>query len=72
MRLFFFFLQLPNVSPATGEPDAAVPYKALMKFRTGLDPADMMKPCVGCNGVPAAPGVVRVGDVVYVRKMAPP
>ncbi|KAG5638018.1 hypothetical protein H0H81_002219 [Sphagnurus paluster] len=60
---------LPNVSPDTGERDKAVPYKVIMKFRTGLDPAEMMKPCVGCNGVPAASGEVSVGDVVYVKKM---
>ncbi|KAF8079183.1 MOSC N-terminal beta barrel domain-containing protein [Lyophyllum atratum] len=60
---------LPNVSPTTGERDKAVPYKVIMKFRTGLDPVEKMKPCVGCNGVPAADGVVSVGDVVYVKKM---
>ncbi|KAF8868096.1 MOSC domain-containing protein [Infundibulicybe gibba] len=59
---------LPNVSPDTGERDPAVPYKILMKFRTGIDPADKMKPCVGCNAVPAASGVVSVGDVVIVRR----
>ncbi|KAF5385103.1 hypothetical protein D9615_001042 [Tricholomella constricta] len=55
---------LPNVSPDTGERDKAVPYKVIMKFRTGLDPIEMMKPCVGCNGVPAANGEVSVGDIV--------
>lgn len=60
---------LPNVSPETGERDNAVPYKVLMKFRTGIDPAQKMKPCVGCNGVPASDGVVKIGDWVYVKKM---
>jgi len=60
---------LPNVSPETGEADKAVPYKVLMKFRTGLDPTAMMKPYVGCNAVPDAEGVVKVGDVVFVRKV---
>lgn len=59
---------LPNVSPETGVRDAAVPYKVIMKFRTGLDPTQKMKPCVGCNGVPDGPGVVKVGDRVYVKK----
>ncbi|TFK41978.1 MOSC N-terminal beta barrel domain-containing protein [Crucibulum laeve] len=60
---------LPNVSPETGERDKAVPFKVLMKFRTGVDPMQKMKPCVGCNGVPDGDGVVRVGDVVFVKKM---
>jgi len=60
---------LPNVSPDTGVRDKAVPYKVIMKFRTGIDPIEKMKPCVGCNGVPAADGIVSVGDVVYVKKM---
>ncbi|KAF8641062.1 hypothetical protein AX17_000706 [Amanita inopinata Kibby_2008] len=59
---------LPNVGPETGQRDKAVPYKVLMKFRTGLDPEEMMKPCVGCNAVPAGNGVVNVGDLVHVRK----
>ncbi|KAF8963903.1 MOSC N-terminal beta barrel domain-containing protein [Flammula alnicola] len=60
---------LPNVSPETGERDNAVPYKVLMKFRTGLDPGNKMKPCVGCNAVPSGNGGVSVGDWVYVKKM---
>jgi len=40
-----------------------------MKFRTGLDPKHKSKPCVGCNAVPSGSGVVKVGDVVYVKKM---
>ncbi|KAH6917093.1 hypothetical protein BKA70DRAFT_1251338 [Coprinopsis sp. MPI-PUGE-AT-0042] len=59
---------LPNVSPESGVRDAAVPYKVLMKFRTGLDPTHKMKPCVGCNGVPDRAGVIKVGDKVYVKK----
>ncbi|KAJ7492265.1 MOSC N-terminal beta barrel domain-containing protein [Mycena latifolia] len=55
---------LPNVSPETGERDKAVPYKTLMKFRTGFDPQNKMKPCVGCNGVPSGVGEIRVGDCV--------
>ncbi|GLB43597.1 putative MOSC domain containing protein [Lyophyllum shimeji] len=54
---------LPNVSPETGVRDKAVPYKVIMKFRTGVDPIDKMKPCVGCNGVPAADGVMNGGVV---------
>jgi len=53
---------LPNISPETGERDKAVPYKTLMKFRTGFDPQDKMKPCVGRNGVPLGVGEIRVGD----------
>jgi len=60
---------LPNVSPELGERDKAVPYKVLMKHRTGLLPAKMHKPCLGCNGVPTASGVVRVGDWVKVHKV---
>ncbi|KAF8913229.1 hypothetical protein CPB84DRAFT_1820649 [Gymnopilus junonius] len=60
---------LPNVSPETGVRDQAVPYKVLMKFRTGLDPTAKMKPCVGCNAVPNGSGVVSVGDRVYIKKM---
>lgn len=60
---------LPNVSPETGERDKAVPYKVLLKFRTGLHPKMKTKPCVGCNGVPRGAGVVSVGDAVYVRRM---
>ncbi|KAG5643498.1 hypothetical protein DXG03_000739 [Asterophora parasitica] len=60
---------LPNVSPDTGIRDAAVPFKMIMKFRTGIDPDAMRTPCVGSNGVPAASGVVSVGDTVFVRKM---
>jgi len=60
---------LPNVNPQTGERDNAVPFKVLMKFRTGLDPKHMLKPCVGCNGVPAGDGVIAVGDDVYIKKV---
>ncbi|KAF5356153.1 hypothetical protein D9756_003693 [Leucocoprinus leucothites] len=60
---------LPNVDPETGEKDAAVPYKVIMKFRKGLDPVEKMKPCIGCNAVPQAEGIVSVGDDVYVKKM---
>ncbi|KAF5374882.1 hypothetical protein D9758_000495 [Tetrapyrgos nigripes] len=60
---------LPNVSPETGIRDKAVPFKVLMKFRTGIIPDDKWKPCVGCNGVPRSEGMISVGDVVVVRKM---
>ncbi|KIK62238.1 hypothetical protein GYMLUDRAFT_42185 [Collybiopsis luxurians FD-317 M1] len=60
---------LPNVSPDTGVRDKAVPYKVLMKFRTGVDPLNKMKPCVGCHGVPLGNGTIRVGDEVFVKKM---
>ncbi|KAJ3534892.1 hypothetical protein NM688_g7061 [Phlebia brevispora] len=61
---------LPNVDPQTGVRDAAVPYKVLMKFRTGVDPANMNKPCFGCNGVPEDEGTVQVGDFVTVLEHA--
>ncbi|THV06478.1 hypothetical protein K435DRAFT_743533 [Dendrothele bispora CBS 962.96] len=60
---------LPNVCTETGVRDKAVPFKVLMKFRTGVDPENKWKPCVGCNGVPLAEGVISVGDTVVVRKM---
>ncbi|KAK0208993.1 MOSC N-terminal beta barrel domain-containing protein [Desarmillaria ectypa] len=60
---------LPNVSPDTGVRDTAVPYKVLMKVRTGIDPANKMKPCVGCNGVPLGEGVIRLGDKVIIKRM---
>lgn len=61
--------QLPNVSPQTGERDKAVPFKVLMKFRTGLDAKHKLKPCVGCNAVPAGDGVIVVGDDVCIKKV---
>ncbi|THH02362.1 hypothetical protein EW026_g528 [Hermanssonia centrifuga] len=61
---------LPNVDTRSGVRDAAVPYKVLMKFRTGVDPANLTKPCFGCNGVPAGNGVIRVGDIVAVKEWA--
>ncbi|KAG6380737.1 hypothetical protein JVT61DRAFT_5119 [Boletus reticuloceps] len=60
---------LPNVDPATGVRDAAVPYKVIMKFRRGLDPERMSLPCVGANGIFMGEGVVKVGDWVHVRTM---
>ncbi|KAF8131616.1 hypothetical protein EV363DRAFT_1164985 [Boletus edulis] len=60
---------LPNVDPATGVRDAAVPYKVIMKFRRGLDPERMGLPCVGSYGIFMEEGVVKVGDWVHVRKM---
>lgn len=66
----FFHPQLPNVDPDTGVRDKAVPYKVMMKFRTGLDPTYLNKPCFGCHGVPSGSGVVRVGDSVKVLHLA--
>lgn len=60
---------LPNVSPDTGIRDKAVPYKIISKFRMGLDPKNKLTPCVGSNTVPLGNGTVRVGDIVYVRRM---
>ncbi|OCH90529.1 hypothetical protein OBBRIDRAFT_592682 [Obba rivulosa] len=61
---------LPNVDTRAGVRDAAVPYKVLMKFRRGKDPARMGKACFGCNGLYSGEGVVRVGDWVAVRAWA--
>ena len=66
------FFQLPNVDPSTGVRDKAVPYKVLMKFRRGKDPAMPGKACFGCNGVPKGTGIIRVGDFVHVREWAEP
>ncbi|KAF9644632.1 hypothetical protein BDM02DRAFT_888505 [Thelephora ganbajun] len=63
---------LPNVDPLAGVRDKAVPYKVLMKFRRGMDPAKPGKACFGCNGVPKGSGVIRVGDFVHVREWAGP
>ncbi|KIJ66454.1 hypothetical protein HYDPIDRAFT_109491 [Hydnomerulius pinastri MD-312] len=60
---------LPNVDPVTGIRDNAAPYKAMMKFRRGLDPARASAPCLGCNGILSGEGIVKVGDWVHVRKM---
>ncbi|EIN14228.1 hypothetical protein PUNSTDRAFT_58474 [Punctularia strigosozonata HHB-11173 SS5] len=61
---------LPNVDPATGVRDAAVPFKVLMKFRTGVDaePQNRNKACFGVNGIPRKEGVIRVGDRVEIRR----
>ncbi|KAI0686817.1 MOSC N-terminal beta barrel domain-containing protein [Cytidiella melzeri] len=59
---------LPNVDVRTGIRDAAVPYKVIMKIRTGVDATNMNKACFGCNGVPGGSGVVRVGDLVTVHE----
>lgn len=63
--------QLPNVDPKTGVRDAAVPYKVIMKFRTGVDPENLNKPCFGSNGVPGGSGVLRVGDRISVHEWVP-
>ncbi|KAJ6575493.1 hypothetical protein B0H19DRAFT_1128979 [Mycena capillaripes] len=57
---------LPNVSPETGVPDKAVPFKTIMKFRR-VDPQNKMKACVGVNGTPHGEGVISVGDCVAAR-----
>lgn len=62
-------MQLPNVSPDTGVKDKAVPFKVLMKVRTGVDPANKWNACLGCNAVPLMDGEIRVGDRVLVRKI---
>jgi hypothetical protein len=62
-------LQLPNVDTETGVRDKAVPYKVLMKFRTGINMKNRMKPCLGRNGASSGPGVMRVGDQVKVLKL---
>ncbi|KAI0814790.1 MOSC N-terminal beta barrel domain-containing protein [Irpex lacteus] len=59
---------LPNVDVKTGIRDAAVPYKVIMKIRSGVDANNMNKACFGCNGVPSGNGVVRVGDIVRVKE----
>ena len=59
-------VQLPNVDPESGVKDEAVPYKVLMKFRTGIAPSQRLKPCIGCNGAPSGSGVIKVGDLVNV------
>ena len=64
-------MQLPNVGPDTGVRDKAVPYKVLMKFRTGKDPEQLNKPCFGVNGVPHGSGTIRIGDRVSVLKLLP-
>ncbi|KAH9949331.1 MOSC N-terminal beta barrel domain-containing protein [Amylocystis lapponica] len=61
---------LPNVDTQTGVRDAAVPYKVLMKFRTGKDPARLNKACFGCNAMFGGDGVVRVGDRISVKTWA--
>ena len=43
-----------------------MPYKVLMKFRTGVAPENMNKPCFGCNGVPEGYGMIHVGDRMQV------
>lgn len=63
--------QLPNVHPETGVRDKAVPFKILMKFRTGQDPVQKNKPCFGCNAVPSGSGVIHVDDSVDVLKVNP-
>ena len=55
---------------STGVRDAAVPYKVLLKFRKGKDPAQMSKACFGCNAVVGGDGIVRVGDRVEVKEWA--
>ncbi|KAL4070478.1 hypothetical protein J3A83DRAFT_4358656 [Scleroderma citrinum] len=60
---------MPNVDTVTGIRDNAVPYKAMITFRKGLDPARVNFPCLGCNGIFTREGVMRVGDQVHVRQI---
>jgi uncharacterized protein YcbX len=55
------------VNPDNGERDKTVPYKVLMKFRSGLNERGKLTAYVGCNGVAAGCGIIRVGDVVHVH-----
>lgn len=57
--------QLPNVHPKTGERDAAVPYKVIIKYGNA---SDIKKPIFGTYAVPEGDGVIRVGDKLRVRK----
>ncbi|GJE89452.1 hypothetical protein PsYK624_055530 [Phanerochaete sordida] len=59
---------LPNVDPKTGVRDAAVPFKVISKFRTGVNPEAVKTPCFGSNSVPGGNGVVRVGDRISVEE----
>jgi uncharacterized protein len=56
------------VDVKTGVRDAAVPYKVIMKTRTGVDKQNENKPCFGCNGVPGGNGVICVGDLITVHE----
>lgn len=60
-----WYRQLPNVDSQTGERDAAVPYKVIIKYGNA-DSAK--KPMFGTYAVPEGSGVVRVGDKVRVTK----
>ena len=40
-----------------------------MQFRTGIDRANMSKPCFGCNGVPEGDGTIQVGDTVTIMQL---
>ncbi|TFY55475.1 hypothetical protein EVJ58_g8225 [Rhodofomes roseus] len=59
---------LPNVDPGVGVRDAAVPFKVLMKFRTGMYHEGKNKPCFGTYGVFNDSGVIKVGDVVTIEE----
>ena len=65
-------VQLPNVDPASGTRDAAVPYKVLLTFRKDKDPEYKGIPCFGCNAVLGGEGTIRVGDRISVTKWASP
>ena len=45
-----------------------MPYKVMMKVRTGVDPSFPGKPCFGSNGILEGSGVFRIGDLVTVRE----
>ncbi|KZT73416.1 hypothetical protein DAEQUDRAFT_703847 [Daedalea quercina L-15889] len=59
---------LPNVDPDLGVRDAAVPFKILMKFRTGMYQEGKNKPCFGTYGIFGDSGVLKVGDIVSVKE----
>ncbi|KAH9926451.1 uncharacterized protein B0H18DRAFT_1085031 [Fomitopsis serialis] len=59
---------LPNVDPNVGDRDAAVPFKILMKFRTGMYHEGKNKPCFGTYGVFNDSGVIKMGDTISVTE----
>ncbi|KZO90635.1 hypothetical protein CALVIDRAFT_388954 [Calocera viscosa TUFC12733] len=59
---------LPNVDPASGVPDKAVPFKVISKYRR-VDVRDKYSPCVGVNAVSLLDAFpISVGDKVTITK----
>lgn len=58
---------LPNIDPASGVRNMAIPSKPMLQFRKGLAPPNTSNSCFGCNAVPAGSGVISVGDIVSVE-----